>query len=473
MILSFFGAIGSNAQEIIELSVSKPYCLFHFLEASSGSGPAVSPTLKQYVAPLQQDRDFQKICEDFRQVKLHYTISRDEYPSGRRNNRSTKDLIIIALVGSQSLPEFEKRAIGILPNTEYLKLTQSLRAAEPFYNRMIWTDNLEKLEFQKQKLGQMKSKATEVFKAARTFYRSSWTDQIPFIVSLYPIPGKRGSSSATPHANSLCVGVLTEETAHVERMGVVLHEICHVLYDEQPAAFQHEIQGWFDSSTSDYAPAAYSFFDEALATAIGNGWAYKKISGKMDDTDWYNNTYINGFAKALFPMTESYLNEGRAIDQSFVEKAIALFAERFPQSLTDYGILFNQCSVYTDIETNDDRGALLDTIETRFRLSSFSLSAPVLDPKSVEMLQTTPGTQVLVIDRNHQANWAALSGLFPELAALKQQDITHSALISFIDKQKRPIVLLFARKESEVKLLVDKMAELGSFDRNQAVQFLN
>jgi hypothetical protein len=40
---------------------------------------------------------------------------------------------------------------------------------------------------------------------------------MPFTVVLYPVPGKKGNTSATPHANSLCVAVLTEETDYAGR----------------------------------------------------------------------------------------------------------------------------------------------------------------------------------------------------------------------------------------------------------------
>ncbi|RYF31747.1 MAG: hypothetical protein EOO38_31440 [Cytophagaceae bacterium] len=119
-------------------------------------------------------------------------------------------------------------------------------------------------------------------------------------------------------------------------MGVILHEMCHVLYDEQPAEIQHEIQKWFDENPSSFAPAAYTFFDEAMATALGNGYAYKELKGQMDSTEWYNNPYINGFAKALYPVAEQYLNSGKPIDKAFIDAAIAIFEKTFPDSLTDY-----------------------------------------------------------------------------------------------------------------------------------------
>lgn len=86
------------------------------------------------------------------------------------------------------------------------------------------------------------SRASKIFKEFQHFYNSVWPADIPFVVALYPIPGSKGHTTATPHANNLCVGVLTDETSHIERIGVVLHEIGHVQYDEQAYEFQHEIE---------------------------------------------------------------------------------------------------------------------------------------------------------------------------------------------------------------------------------------
>ncbi|WP_254050305.1 hypothetical protein [Myroides sp. N17-2] len=76
--------------------------------------------------------------------------------------------------------------------------------------------------------------------------------------------------------------------------------MCHVLFNEQTPEFQQQIDQWFEENTYLYKQYAYNFFDEALATAIGNGWVHKNISGSLLTTDWYNNEYINEFAKELY-----------------------------------------------------------------------------------------------------------------------------------------------------------------------------
>ena len=73
-----------------------------------------------------------------------------------------------------------------------------LKQTEKFYDNLLWNNNEQKLSNQKKELELYASKTSEIFNKFQHFYNSSWTTDIPFIVTLYPIPGKRGNSTATP-----------------------------------------------------------------------------------------------------------------------------------------------------------------------------------------------------------------------------------------------------------------------------------
>jgi hypothetical protein len=459
-----------NAQNIIQFKISKPYCVFNFLETALRQ-QGTSSTFNNYIlSNTNADTGFKKLCADFRNIQLNYQYKREEFPENRRQYRSTRDLIDIALVNSNTIDEFKSKTIGILPNSEQQKLISVLQRADQYYDQLVWKGNEQKINGQKNELSVYVSKATEIFNTLHHFYRSSWSADVPFIVALYPIPGRRGNSTATPHANSLCVGVLADETNHVERICVVLHEICHVLYDEQTAAVQHELEKWFERNPSRYRSFAHNFFDEGLATALGNGWAYKNISGKTDTTAWYNNEYINGYAKELFPLVEEYIDKKQQIDQSFVDKAIGLFEKKFPAAVYNYGILINSVSVYSDAENSSERGEIWNYIGGRFQLSSTNLSTPIIGENSLEELKNNRQTQLIIIDRNHGKNMDALRKIFPQLEKIKQADLSTSNIFSFYDNQQRPIIILYAMEKNDVDGLVKKMSELKNFNEKNILQ---
>lgn len=460
----------SIAQEIMQFKVSKPYCIFNFMETMT-SQQGVSSTLREYIVPkVRKDSAFREICSDFQNLKLNYYYQLDGYPANRKSYRSTQDLLIIALVNANTIEEFKQRSIGILPHSEQHKLVTLLEQAEKYYDVLIWNDYEVIINEQRKKLETYIPQASEIFDKIRHFYRSTWTADIPFLVSIYPIPGQKGVSTATPHANSLCIGVLTNDTRGVERMGVVFHEMCHVLFNEQTPEFQQQIDQWFEENTSLYKQYAYNFFDEALATAIGNGWVHKNISGSLLTTDWYNNEYINEFAKELYPLVEEYIGKKQQIDQSFIDHAIALFAVKFPDTLTDYSILLNRVSIYNDAETNIERTKIRQAFGKHFQMTHSNLSSPILALQNLESLKSNTQTQLIIIDKNHQETLSTLKEIFPQLSKISSIDLRNNTLVSFYDELNRPIIILYVIDDMGVEMLVQKMKTLKFFDLKEIIQ---
>lgn len=450
-----------------QFKISKPYCIFNFLEAANGAHNTSSTFRKVITEKTKDEQGFSKLVSDFGRIRLDYQFRREELPGNRRQTRTTYDFIDIALVNSSTIAEFRDRIIGVLPNSELQKLIEVMKDAETYYDRLIWNDNEAKLVNQRIALEKYTTQCSESFTKINRFYNSCWIKEVPFVVALYPIPGGSGNSTATPHANSLCVGVLTDETDHVGRIGVVLHEMCHVLYDEQPSEFQHKLESYFAENKSPYSQFAYNFFDEGLATALGNGWAYKSLSGELDPNPWYDNEYINGFGKALYPLVEEYISNDKSIDQDFVNRAIDLFAAAFPNSITDYGILLNRVSIYNDADTGPAIDEVMNLIGSYFQMTSSNFSSPILDPTALKYLKTGNQTQLVVIDSNQTANIKEMKKLFPELSKVK---MAPNKIYSFFDSQKRPIIILYATDKANLELLVKEMFAKKYFDQTKIVQ---
>lgn len=450
-----------------QFKISKPYCIFNFLEAASYHH-STSRTLQEFIdEKTKGDQEFARLVTDFAHIQLDYQFRRTELPINRHQTRTTYDFIDIALVNASSIPEFRDRIIGVLPNSELQKLIQIMQAAEVYYDRLIWKENEAKLINQRLALEKYTTKCSESFTKINGFYNSCWIAEVPFVVALYPIPGGKGSTTATPHANSLCVGVLTDETDHVGRIGVVLHEMCHVLYDEQSSEFQHKLEGYFAGNKSVYSRFAYNFFDEGLATALGNGWATKFLSGELDSADWYNNEYINGFGKALYPIVEEYLSMNKQIDQEFVNKAIDLFGVTFPNSITDYGILLNRVAIYSDADSGPAMDEVMNLVGSYFQLTNSNFSSPILDPIALDYLKTGDQTQLVIIDTNQIVTIKEMKKLFPELSKVK---MAPNQIYSFFDSKKRPIILLYATDKVHLNLLLKEMKAMKYFDKTKVIQ---
>ncbi|MET0464509.1 MAG: hypothetical protein ABW007_15190 [Chitinophagaceae bacterium] len=433
----------SFSQSIVRFKSSKPYSVLSFIETASGV-EVHSSTFKHYIdsSISATDTVFNALLRDFGKVNLSYNYKREDYPAARRQSRSTYDLLIIAAVRSNSIREFHDNSIGILSNAAHQQLFHILEKAEPYYDRIVWGRSEKSVTTQIIGLKKYESKANEMFRAFRRFYNSTWPDAIPFDVSIFPIPAISGNTSATPHANSLCVAVLTGGQDLPGTMSVTLHEICHVLYDEQSAALQHSLDTMFRTDSSPFSAIAYSFFDEAIATALGNGYAYKHFTGKTDTTSWYNNPYIDGFAHAIYPLVEDYLAKNKTIDSSFVKQAIELFGKTFPRSLSDYSILLNNMFLYADAEASPERSRLKAIVGKYFTSSRYNFSSPILHEYSIDYLKKSKGTQLIIVDRNQDSTINELKKTLPELSSLLKDQPSSNFVLSFYDSTKRPVVLV-------------------------------
>lgn len=453
------------AAPVVNFKISKTVCLLTFLETASGE-PHSSLTLRKYIAGRIHEADsadFNKLLRKYASLNLGHSYILTEYPSQRQKPRSSANLIKIAAVQADDTKDFLTRIAGILPNEQWLVLKEVLEGAEYYYDELIFKEHKAALEKQLTELKLYNDKTKKAFYKLKTFYGSTWPDNLPFTVAIYPIPGNTGNTTATPHNNSLVMAVLTQEKDHDSRIGVAMHEICHVLYEEQPLDFQWKLDSAFEVSQSVSKQYAYNYIDEALATACGNGWMYEYLTGKTDNGTWYNDEYIDGFAHALYPLVKIYIDNDKRIDRRFITSAIELFEKQFPDAAYEYNNLFNKMSVYTDANNNEQYRSIMNTVSRHYRVTSSQSSYPITDPHSLSLADNSDGTQLFIVHTNRQENIAALKKMFPELGNVKAEE---ESITSFMDKMDRPVVVVNVKDASRIEAAFRKMAETKKISRS-------
>lgn len=442
---------GSEHKDVISFRVSKPYCILNFIEAATGN-PGISSTLRAYIDDNipASDTVFKSLLKKYKDSIDLGTPVADSLAYGY-GIRSMFDMVANAAAMSDDIPALMQELTGVLPGKEILVLGDVLSAAEKRYDEVIWNKYGKRLSEQSAELSKKTHQLSGMFFTLKQFYGSSWSDDTQFVVNLYPIPGNKGSSSATAHGNVLSIGVLTGEEADAGKASVVVHEMCHMLYREQRPLLRDSIELYFKASPSKYSPYALSFIDEALATACGNGWAYRELSGVSDSGSWYNNEYINGFAKALYPVVSDYIKQGKTIDSSFVAIAIDTFAGIFPRSVYDYSILFNDMFIYHDGETHAERSAILNTIAEHFQVHSYMLHTPVAQDISIESLQSSGKTQLVIVHKNHRRNLEVLQRCFPVIRNVVNGKQDSDFYLSFLDSKDRAVVVVFVHDNTKLE----------------------
>ena len=464
-LITFLFSLTSTSQVDFKYKLSKPYCVLNFMETAIGNH-GTSKALKAFIDDkLQNNDEFKNICTEFRKINLEYYFKRSEFPARRSQNNSTFDLISMQAVNANSLEEFREKCLGLIPISSNQKLFEVLSKAEIIYDKTIWYQYKNKAQKQVKALSKYKTINAEIFNKFNLFYNSTWTKDIPFQVAIYPIPGRKGETSSTPHINSLCIGVLTDEINTNAINGIILHEMCHILYGEQSVDFQQKLNSDFDINKSPFSSFAYSYFNEALATALGNGWSYKKVNGKIDESDWYSNVIINDFAKILYPLVNDYLEQNKVIDTKFIDEAIISFGAKFPNAIYEYSNLLNTTIFYSDgIEENE----AVTIIGNYFNVSSLNISSPILHPYSIESMQNSTLTQLFVIDSNQNETIIKLSDIFPEIKNLKFDKTPMN--LSFIDAKGRAVIILILNNKKELNSELEKMKNKKLFDVKNLIQ---
>ena len=393
-----------NAQKtkLIKFETNKVLCLFNFLETAKHV-PSAAPALIDYIEEnLGNDAAFNAIVKRYTAINFNYELKREEYPFSRHNSTTAKDFIWVASSNSLNINDFSSRIIGVLPNQAHGELIATMKAVEPFYDNLIWNNqqkNIARIENQLLPYG---DKIEELFLKISKFYGTEWNTEIPFKVMLYPIPLERGGTTAIPKGNTLICSFLSErEDDYIGRLGVIIHEMCHIIFGEQSLELQLEIDEWFTSSDSDYAKLSYSYIDEGLATAIGNGWAYQQIHGEIDTAEWYNNKYINGYAHSLFDLVSEYLAKGKTMDKDFANNAITLFGKTFPKANAEISTLLNEVQIFANSETKEGVDNVFGAIGNHFQLRSAWLSTPISDEKSIANFNKKQTTKLFVIEKNN------------------------------------------------------------------------
>ena len=191
------------------------------------------------------------------------------------------------------------------------------------------------------------------------------------------------------------------------------------------------------------------------------------MKGELDPNPWYDNEYINGFGKALYPIVEEYIAANKQIDKEFVDRAIDIFGKTFPNSITDYAVLINKVAIYNDADGGPEIDGIMNTVGTYFQMTSSWFSSPILDPAALEQLKTSEQTQLIINDRNNETNFKELKKIFPELSKVK---LAPNTIYAFFDKLKRPVILLNVSDQSHLDLLLKEMESKKNFDQTKIIQ---
>jgi hypothetical protein len=171
----------------------------------------------------------------------------------------------------------------------------------------------------------------------------------------------------------------TEDLAN--RLGVVLHEYTHYVYSKMPADERNALGKMIVDAEPVHGSAMWSLFNEAIATAVGNGRIYRSLVSAeawqamlARERSFYSDAPIDAAAKAILPLVDATLDKGGTVTAPSFANAYdaaldahlatlwrapslvlgefrALADDRFDKSVLTYAIrTFHAHSVWYDVK---------------------------------------------------------------------------------------------------------------------------
>ena len=326
-------AFGQKA--VFKIKYSEQLAVFVFLQNLAENSPE-NVFKTEFQKSKYYTEKYKSTASKFDLLNIYYSFPFDDYPYGLKKSMQTEDIVKKNLIETDNLKDFKIRSIGFIPNKQLNDLAASILEFTPIYNELIYNPNKEKFEKQLVEITKYAKEhdMEKYFQTGLTFYNSSWDTSIPFEIAFYPLPNSKGFT-AQAFCNNFISAVQTDLDSYKDLFSVMLHETYHIIYDEQSLEVKKDIDSYFKQNKSKCSNYAYQLMNEVLATALGNGYVYEQLDGKIDDGDWYNRKYISLMAKQIYPMITEYINQKKPIDKSFIDNYINLYEKNYPNWIND------------------------------------------------------------------------------------------------------------------------------------------
>lgn len=272
------------------------------------------------------------------------------------------------------------------------------------------------------------------------FYNSSWDNSIPFEIAFYPLPNSQ-SFTAQAFYNNFISAIQTNLKDYKDLFSVMLHETFHIIYDEQSLEVKKDIDSYFKQNTSENSNYSYQILNEVLATALGNGYVYEKLDGKIDSNDWYYHPYIDLLARKIYPLVTDYIAQKKPMDRNFIDSYIKIYDENFPNWINE---LENVMTYRYVISENQDD---FNSIRKIFWYRSSEEYDTEITENSINKMRKTPLTKLLIVSKNNSTKLNLIKKNFPELKNWKfnaDKDFSYKILL----EDKSQLILLNQRKST-------------------------
>ncbi|HEX8328720.1 MAG TPA: hypothetical protein VF629_14355 [Hymenobacter sp.] len=468
---------GHDPGPAVTVEVSRMHCLVRFVETLAGSSGGYIGSRKAFEKSRFNTPAAKRWLRRYRNLDREPGFDREGYPVGRLGSQgSTAPAYMAASADAQSLTDLQRRTAGLLTNEVLVSLDSVYRFFTPAFDTLAWQPHAAELGRQRTAYAEFlaKSQLMQKFGQLRTFYGGVWPDDIPYRIQLNPqLDGNQsvGGLTFTNHAwvsgNIVLLDCHPTSRNFVDGTGVVFHEMSHSLSAQQRLGLQQQLEGWYLHHSSPDRRSAYNLMEEALATVAGQ-WIYAQQKGQPESGEWYNDDYINRYAKAIYPLMTGYVERGQTIDSLFVSQAIDLFDRTFPHAASEYVNLFRKVLYWGSDDAMQDAAL---AFRDQFRSNYTRTVTPILaSAKGLEAAQSGEYLAVIFVTRDHAAT---LRYLRQNLPALRKQRLRpEQSFVLSTTGPAGPLILVNTHNPTQVSAAAKLLAQQGQIDPKRPLQVL-
>lgn len=438
------------AQQAVEfkLHYSEPYAVYDFITKISDNYP--DNALKSIFSKSKYNTEaFKKQITDFEQLPIDYTYAFTQYPLPLKTGLMSRDMLERNLATSQSIADFRNKSLGFIPNEDLSLFSEIIENFQPIYHELVFEPNKAALEVQKNNLLNYikNNQFSDFFQMGLTFYNTNWNKNIPFELNLMPSLDK-GNLGARAFINVAVCEASLDLKDHVTFFSVAMHEIYHIIYDNQSLQMKKNVQKWFDNTKSPNSQYALLLMNEVLATALGNGFLIEQINGKTDEGEWYANKYVSEMAKEIYPLLSNYIKDKKPMDEAFVKAYVNTYDTKFPQWNNELLHLFTYRFIIAD--TPNDWAYF----RRNFRYYSNSRMGAPVSATEIEKSIAMPITKVVVVSQDHEQKLNLLKNNFELLKNIKLNP--KAEFIEIFNLPDNTKLFIINRHKSTVEELMNK-----------------
>jgi hypothetical protein len=435
---------GETRPFTVKLQIDKPYCLLNFMETLRTRG-YYGPTLYEHYkkSKYSEDKELATLVQQYSSVRMAYGYHFDGYPKFRHmaKDRATSDVFFALSVRTESLEALKQMTVGIIPFDDHQRLFEVLQAVEPIYDELVWDPYYGKAQARLERLTEYAEKVNlgQMLRPIARFLNSSWSTDVPVIVSFSIVPGEKIRLVPPPIGNVIRAGLLTESEDYSWYVALIAHEFSHRAFAEQPLKMHQQIDQWFAESDSPHRGMVDLMFNEVLGGAIGHK-VREDLSGQAHAFT-YGQAAVKTMDEAAYPLVVSYLNQGKSIDEAFVHECLAFYEKAFPNALYEYHSLFQVYYLLTDLE-----GSAARTLPRLLRKNlvgpmMYEVGSGITD-ENIEAMKAYEFTKVIVITKDHEKTIAYLKDRLCVLDGFDELDAGTDWVLACYDRNRNPYVII-------------------------------